>query len=89
MLQVFVLKVSFVSNVCCKHFDLMLHIFHKCMSQEYVQNVSAVSVLCCSKCRKSMFEIFQSFQSYVAISVFMLQVASVLPGCVAYVSIVF
>jgi hypothetical protein len=31
--------------------------------------------------RKSMFEMFQPFQSYVAISVFMLQVVSVLSGC--------
>jgi hypothetical protein len=50
MLQAFVQNVSFVSNVCCKRFDLdvayVSHICHK----EYVQNVSAVSVLCCNKC---------------------------------------
>ena len=37
-------------------------------------DVAYVSHICC----KSMFEMFQLFQSYVAISVFMLQVASVL-----------
>ena len=36
-----------------------------------------VSHICC----KSMFEIFQPFQSYVAISIFMLQVATVLSRC--------
>jgi hypothetical protein len=32
-------------------------------------------------CCKSMFQWFQLFQSFVAVSVFMLQVASVLPEC--------
>ena len=69
-------------EACCKFFRSVL--------QEFVQNDSSVfqtyvasmydlddayvSHICC----KSMFEMFQS---YVAISVFMLQVASVLSGC--------
>ena len=40
-------------------------------------DVAYVSHICC----KSMYEMFQLCQSYVAISVFMLQVASVLSGC--------
>ena len=40
-------------------------------------DVAYVSHICC----KSMFEMFQLFQSYVVISVFILQVASVLSGC--------
>ena len=62
------------------------------MLQAFVPNVSSVfsgvyckyayldvayaSHICCN----GMFEIFQLFQSYVAISVFMLQFASVLSG---------
>jgi hypothetical protein len=48
------------------------------MLQAFVDlNVAYVLHMSC----KSMFEMFQLFQSYVAISVFMLQVASVLSGC--------
>jgi hypothetical protein len=70
--------------ICCKCFRGML--------QAFVQNVSSVSDVCCKRflsecctcshiCCKSMFEMFQLFQSYVAICVFMLQVAGVLFGC--------
>ena len=63
------------------------------MLQASVPNVSsAFSDICCKCaylddayvshiCCKSMYEMFQLCQSYVAISVFMLQVASVLFGC--------
>jgi hypothetical protein len=55
------------------------------MVQAFVQNVSPVLDVCCNRfnpiCRKSMFEMFLPFQSYVVISVFMLQVTSVLFGC--------
>jgi cell division protein FtsX len=57
----------------------------KGMLQTFVQNISSVLDVCCKHflsgcctcftyCVKSMFEIFQQFQSYVAISVFVLQV---------------
>ena len=70
----------------------MLHMFHTYVARVYVRNVSSVSGVCCKHfyldvahvshiCCKSMFEMFQLFQPYVAISVFMLQVASVLSGC--------
>ena len=65
MLQVFQRHVASVSKACCKRlfkmFYLfqtyvssvliwMLHMFHTYMSQEYVRNISTVSVLCCNKC---------------------------------------
>ena len=46
--------------------------FHLVASVFYL-DVAHVSQICCS--------MFEMFQSYVAISVFMLQVASVLSGC--------
>ena len=58
--------------------------FHLC--QTYVPStfdldVAYVSHICC----KSMFKTFQLFQSYVAISVFMLQVVSVLSAyCICF-----
>jgi hypothetical protein len=56
--------VASFSEACCKRsFKMflfqtyvasisiwMLHMFHTYMSQEYVRNVLAVSVLCCNKC---------------------------------------
>jgi hypothetical protein len=45
--------------------------------KHFYLNVAHVSHLCC----KSMFEIFQTFQSYVGISDFILQFASVLSRC--------
>ena len=55
------------------------------MLQAFVQNVSSVSDVCCKRfdldvvcvshiCSKSMFQIFQLFHSYVAVSIFTLQV---------------
>ena len=63
--------------ICCKCFRGML--------QASVQSVSSVSDICCKRfdldvayvshiCCKSMFQIFQLFCSYVAVSIFMLQV---------------
>jgi hypothetical protein len=60
---------AFVPNVSSAFPD----VYNKCAYFD----VAYVSHICC----KSMFEKFQPFQSYVAISVLMLQVASVLYGC--------
>ena len=80
--------VASVFEACCKCFRGML--------QAFVQNVLSVSDVCCkyflsecytcfTHCCKSMLEMFQLFWSYVAISVFMLQVASVLSSyCICF-----
>jgi hypothetical protein len=66
MLQAFVHSGSFVSDICCKRFDL---------------DVVCVSPICC----KNMFQMFPLFHSYVALSIFMLQVVSVLSGrCICF-----
>jgi hypothetical protein len=81
------LNISDVLEVCCKYFRGMLQVFHR-----FVQNVSSVPDVCCKRsdldvayishiCCNDMFQMFKLFQSYVAVSVFMLQVASVLSGC--------
>jgi hypothetical protein len=64
--------------------------------QRFVQNISSILDVCCKHsdldiahisdiCCNSMFQMFQLFQFYVAVSVFMLQVA-VFYLVVAYVS---
>jgi hypothetical protein len=58
-----------VASVCSKCFIC----FRRTLQAFFYLDVAHVSHICC----KSMFEMFQLFQSYVAISVFMLQVASV------------
>jgi hypothetical protein len=85
--QVFHRYVVIVSYGCCKCFIGVLQVF-----QRFVQNVSSVPDTCCKRsdlniayvshtCCNNMFQMFQLFQSYVAVSVFMLQVASVLSRC--------
>jgi hypothetical protein len=80
MLQVFQRHVASVSediaSVCSKCFMC----FRRLMQAFFYLDVAHVSHICC----KSTFEVFKLFQSYVAISVFMLQVASVLSGCCIY-----
>jgi hypothetical protein len=95
MLQVFhidiakvdqdVAYVASASEACCKCFRGFLRAFvqNVFLSEMYVArvfylDVAHVSHICC----KSIFKMFQMFQSYVAISVFMLQVVR----DVAYVS---
>jgi hypothetical protein len=52
MLQVYVLNVSAVLNVCCKCFIIMLHML-QCpyiyVASVFV-NISSISDVCCSKC---------------------------------------
>jgi hypothetical protein len=71
------------------------------MSQVFQRLVASVYskgfISCCKRfdldvayvsyiCYKSMFQMFQLFQSYVAVSVFMLQVTSVLSGsCICFI----
>jgi len=60
----------------------MLQVFHMDVVKldqdvAHVVYVASVSEVCC----KSLFKMFLLFQSYIAASVFMLQVASVLSGC--------
>jgi hypothetical protein len=64
-------------EACCKHLFKMFHLFQKYVVSVFYLNVVYVSQICC----KSVFEMFHLFQSYVAISVFLLQVASVLSRC--------
>jgi hypothetical protein len=71
MLQVFQRHVGSVSNVCSKCFCSRPML--KCSDLD----VAYVSHICCN----NMFRMFQLFESYVAVSVFMLQVSSVLSGC--------
>ena len=55
-------------------FFKMFCLFQTHVASVFDLDVAHVSHICC----KSMFEMFQLFQYYVTISVFMLQVASVL-----------
>jgi hypothetical protein len=83
-----VAKVDQGRSICCKCFRDMLRAF--------VQNVSYVPYVCCKRfdldvtyvshicCNNMFFQMFHMFQSYVAASVFMLQVASVLSRCCIY-----
>jgi hypothetical protein len=70
MLQVF-------SEACCKRLVKMFYLFQTYVASVFYLDIAYVSHICC----KSMFGMFQLFQSYIAISVFMLQVVSVLSGC--------
>jgi hypothetical protein len=68
----------YVINVCSSVSGVIigiLQVFH--MDVAYVVSISEA---CC----KHLFKMFQLFQSYAAISVFMLQVASVLSRCCIY-----
>ena len=69
----------------------MLEVFQRHVAS-FVQNVFSVPNVCCKRfdldvayvshiCSNSMFKMFHLFQPYIAASVFMLQVASVLSGC--------
>jgi hypothetical protein len=55
----------------------MFHLFQTYIASVCYLNVAHVSHLC----YKSMFEILPLFQSYVGVSVFVLQFATVLSGC--------
>jgi hypothetical protein len=74
MLQVCVSIVLDVSATCCKS---LFKIFHLLLQACFDLNVAYVSQIC----RQSMFQMFQLFHSYVAVSVSMLRVASVLCKC--------
>ena len=76
--------------ICCKYFRGTL--------QAFVQSVLSVLDVCCKYfdldvayvshiCCKSMFQIFQLFHSYVAVSIFMLQVFYLFQTLVASVLI--
>jgi hypothetical protein len=79
--------------ICCKYFRGILqafvqnvYLFQTYVASIFYLNIAYVSFfirccICSHICCKSMFEMFQLFQSYVAISVFILQDASVLSGC--------
>jgi hypothetical protein len=69
MLQVFQRHVASDYSKCFICFRRMLQTFFIRMLQMF------------RTCCKSMFQMFQLFYSYVAVSVFMLQLASVLSGC--------
>jgi hypothetical protein len=53
-------------------FVQIFYLFQTYVASIFCLDVAYVSHICC----KSMFEMFQLFQSYVAITIFMLQVAS-------------
>jgi hypothetical protein len=87
MLQLFHMYVAKVDRRCCKCFRGTLRVF-----QRFVQNISSVLDICCKRsdldvayishiCCNYMFQMFQLFQFYVAVSVFILQVAGVLSRC--------
>jgi hypothetical protein len=63
--------VAVVVHVCCKCLFQIFHLLFLdvCCKCLYL-DVAYVSHICC----KSMFEMFQPFRSYVAISVFILQI---------------
>jgi hypothetical protein len=64
---------AFILNVS----SIFLDVCYKCAYSD----VAYVSHICC----KSMFEMFERFQSYITISVFRLQVTSVLSGrCICF-----
>jgi hypothetical protein len=75
------MNVAYVLHICFKYFSclgLMLQqVFSFCKLQVFYLNIVYVSHICCN----NMFQIFQLFESYVAVSVFILQVASVLSEC--------
>jgi hypothetical protein len=49
MFQVYVLNVSFVSYVCCKCFNKMLHIYESVLSV-FICTVQVFSSVCCNIC---------------------------------------
>jgi hypothetical protein len=63
-----------VTYECCKRFFKIFHLFQTYVCKRFYLDVVYVSHICC----KSMFQMFYLFQSYVAVSIFMLQVVSVL-----------
>jgi hypothetical protein len=65
-------------SVCSKYFIC----FRRILQAFFIWMFAHVSHICC----KSMFKMFQLFQSYVAISVFMLQVVSVFHLLQTYVA---
>jgi len=72
-------KLQSVPKACCKFFgECCKHLFKNISSvSDYVANVFIWILHMFHTYYKSMFKIFQLFQSYVAISVFMLQVSSI------------
>jgi hypothetical protein len=90
--------VTSVSYVCCKNRSWCCTCCNGCtrMLQASIPNVSSVFLDVRRKCAylnvayashiycKSMFEMFQLLQSYVAVSIFILQVTIVLSGCCIY-----
>jgi hypothetical protein len=69
-----------ISEPCCKHLFKMFHLFQTYVASVFDVDVAHISHTYC----KSMFKIFLLFHSYAAISVFMLQVASILSRCCIY-----
>ena len=72
-----VADVGSLLEACCKRLFKMFHLFSDICLQAFFIWILHMFHTCC----KSMFQWFQLFQCYVAVSVFMLQVASVLSGC--------
>jgi hypothetical protein len=84
MLQVFHMDVAEVERDVAKCSGGILQVFQRHVTSIFYMEVTYVLHICC----KSMSEMFQLFQSYAAISVFMLQVASVLSRyCICFTHI--
>ena len=84
LLQTYVAKIdqdiAYVASISEAFYKRLFKIF-QLFSDVYLQVFFIWSLHMFHTCCKSMFQWFQLFQCYVAVSVFMLQVASVLSGC--------
>jgi hypothetical protein len=61
--------IASVSETCCRRLFKVFHLFLDVCCKRFDLDVAYVLHICC----KSTFKIFQLFHSYVAVSVFMLQ----------------